>query len=784
MKKIIFSIFATLISAVTFAQCNDLFFSEYVEGSSSNKALEIYNPTSNPIDLTDYVIYRANNGVTIPSDSLHMEGILAAGAVFVAGNPTADPIILNISDTLHTITFYNGDDAMWLKKKSTGVILDIIGEIGVDPGVNWAVGTGATSEFTLIRKQAIQGGETNWTIASGEYDVYPQNTMDSLGTHTMIACGTPCTNTSATISATVCDTYTAPDGATYTSTGSYTATITNTAGCDSVITINLTVNNSTTFNVTDNACESYTYNGITYTSSGTYTQTLTNSVGCDSTIILTLDITPTPNAPMVMGDTSYCEGETATALTIAAPSSDSLIISGVADGTLTGGLPKVVEFYVLEDIADLSTYGFGSANNGQGTDGEEFTFPAVSVTAGTYLHVATDSANFFTFFGFYPDYVDASAGNVNGDDAIELFHNGAVIDVFGDINVDGTGQPWEYLDGWAYRKDNSAANGGVFNINEWDFSGVDGLEGGSNNASASVPFPAETYAFAPYPVVYTWYSDASLSNVITTGSTYTPTATTGTTSYYVTTTNSGTNSCEGPSTEVTITFSANPTVVANASTQLVCEGDDVTLTGSGADTYQWNNGVTDGVAFAATSTMTYVVVGTTAQGCSDTDSVEITVNALPNVTFGALDTVCVDDAAFTLTQGSPSGGVYSGVGVSLVSDDFSPSAAGVGSHVLTYEYTDGNNCTASATSTIVVESCAGMETIDMASVVLYPNPASDMISVSGLENIIEIQVTDLSGNIIAIEKSNSISVEALSAGMYLLNIVSENGTVAKAFVKK
>ena len=68
------------------------------------------------------------------------------------------------------------------------------------------------------------------------------------------------------------------------------------------------------------------------------------------------------------------------------------------------------------------------------------------------------------YFGFAPDYTDGAA-NINGDDAIELFKNAAVIDVFGDINVDGTGQPWEYKDGWAYRVRIRAR---WFNFRNWE----------------------------------------------------------------------------------------------------------------------------------------------------------------------------------------------------------------------------------------------------------------------------------------------------------------------------
>lgn len=172
------------------AGCSDLFFAEYIEGSSSNKAMEIYNPTSSSVNLTNYVIYRNNNGSGSPTDSIHPQGMLAAGAVFVIGNASGNAAILAQSDTLHSLTFYNGDDAVWMKNKTTGDTLDIIGIIGNDPGTNWTVGAGATSEFTLVRKIGIQQGQKDWSIGATEWDVYPQNFTDSLGTHSMTPCGT------------------------------------------------------------------------------------------------------------------------------------------------------------------------------------------------------------------------------------------------------------------------------------------------------------------------------------------------------------------------------------------------------------------------------------------------------------------------------------------------------------------------------------------------------------------------------------------------------------------
>ncbi len=170
-----------------------------------------------------------------------------------------------------------------------------------------------------------------------------------------------------------------------------------------------------------------------------------------------------------------------------------LVITGVIDGPLTGGIPKAIELYAVNDIPDLSIYGLGAANNGGGTDGVEFTFPADSVTAGTFIYVATESTAFTNFFGFAPTYTDGLAPNVNGDDAIELFQSGVVVDVFGDINVDGTGQPWEYMDGWAYRVSDTGQDGSTFVLANWTFSGPNALDGETSNATAVTPFPAGTY---------------------------------------------------------------------------------------------------------------------------------------------------------------------------------------------------------------------------------------------------------------------------------------------------
>lgn len=212
----------------------------------------------------------------------------------------------------------------------------------------------------------------------------------------------------------------------------------------------------------------------------------------------TYDYQCDPHAPGMSGSITVNAGT---------PTAD-LLISGVYDGPLPGGNPKGVELYVVNNIANLSLYGLGSANNGGGTDGQEFTFPAVSATAGDYIYVTTDTADFRSFFGFGAEY-QSGAMAINGDDAIELFSNGAVADVFGDINVDGSGTPWDYLDSWAYRVNGTGPDGTTFVLGNWTFGGVDVYDPVTTNAAAN---PA--MAIGTYSTVATVSSDLILTGVV------------------------------------------------------------------------------------------------------------------------------------------------------------------------------------------------------------------------------------------------------------------------------
>ena len=127
-----------------------------------------------------------NNGSETPIQSLNLEGVLVSGGVTVLGNPQAAAPIINQSQALSTVTWYNGNDPIVLRKN--GEIIDMMGVIGEDPLGAWPVGEGAMAEYTLVRKPNIGQGSTNWLEGQTQWDVYPQDTFDFLGEHTA-SCG-------------------------------------------------------------------------------------------------------------------------------------------------------------------------------------------------------------------------------------------------------------------------------------------------------------------------------------------------------------------------------------------------------------------------------------------------------------------------------------------------------------------------------------------------------------------------------------------------------------------
>ena len=185
------------------APMQNLFFSEYAEGSSNNKYLEIYNPSSETVDLSDYAFPSTSNAPDVPGEYEYWntfdEGAqIAPNGLYIIAHPSSDPYILDFSDMTHPY-LSNGDDGYALAYGTAEdyVLIDMIGDFNADPGSGWDVAgvTNGTKDHTLVRKCSVVEGNSDWTSSAGttaddsEWIVLDQNDWTNLGTHS-----TPCSD--------------------------------------------------------------------------------------------------------------------------------------------------------------------------------------------------------------------------------------------------------------------------------------------------------------------------------------------------------------------------------------------------------------------------------------------------------------------------------------------------------------------------------------------------------------------------------------------------------------
>jgi len=188
---LIISAIAIFRSQPTNAAASELFISEYIEGSGNSKAIEIYNGTGAAVDLAagGYNLQYHFNGNPSAGLTINLTGTVANGDVYVVAQSTADAAILAQADQTNGSSWYNGDDAVVLRKGTT--IIDVIGQIGFDPGAEWGTGLTSTADNTLRRKSTICAGDTDGSNVfdpAVEWDGFAQNTFDGLGSHTA-SCG-------------------------------------------------------------------------------------------------------------------------------------------------------------------------------------------------------------------------------------------------------------------------------------------------------------------------------------------------------------------------------------------------------------------------------------------------------------------------------------------------------------------------------------------------------------------------------------------------------------------
>ena len=216
---------------------------------------------------------------------------------------------------------------------------------------------------------------------------------------------------------------------------------------------------------------------------------------------------------------------------------------------------------------------------------------------------------------------------------------------------------------------------------------------------------------------------------------------------------------------VTVTVNALPTVDAGVD-QSVCSGEMVTLSGAGAVTYVWDNGVTDGTAFSALSTTTYTVTGTDANNCSNTDMVTVTVTDGPTImgvithddgtTNGAIDATITGGAApYTISWDNAE-----------TTEDITDLAAGD----YTITVTDANGCVSMMTFTVL--STVGIENELDKQLLIFPNPTKGIVNIQ-LEGDYSLTILDARGRLVhtSNEADNaSVDLTSFEAGVYFIRV--------------
>jgi hypothetical protein len=190
-----------------------------------------------------------------------------------------------------------------------------------------------------------------------------------------------------------------------------------------------------------------------------------------------------------------------------------------------------------------------------------------------------------------------------------------------------------------------------------------------------------------------------------------------------------------------------------------------------------------------TTSGTYSLTVTNKYGCSAASSPEVvTVNPAPTVALSGLpDSVC-NNAPVSLAGGTPTGGTFSGVWVS--DGVFHANLASAGSYTITYSYTGSNNCIGTATGTIVVSVCTGIDDKALDNIRVFPNPAGDLINVYSTANqTLTADLTDVSGKaviegLVISGPVQTIGLTAYSAGVYLLRLHDKSGNMKVVKVVK
>lgn len=582
-----------------------------------------------------------------------------------------------------------------------------------------------------------------------------------------------CTGSSATLVGTGTTTYSWMPGSlsgssvtvTPTSTTTYTVTGTNGPGCFNTATITVIVNPLPTVSSTSSASVICEGNPSTLTASGastyawmpgslsgtvvtvsptaatTYTLTGTDANGCTATSTSTITVNPTPTITVTASTDTICEGNVVT-LSAGGASSYTWM-----PGSLTGNIVSVTP--VTNTTYTVTGLDANGCSNSNSTTIVVNVNPTVTITASNNTICSGDST------------VLTASGSGTTFNWTPGPANGNVITVTPTANT-----TYVLLVSDALGCTVTDSISIIVNASPVLTTSVSNTSICIGDTATLTVVGANTYYWMPGSM-----SGGTISVSPTSTTTYTVVGT-------------ASNGCTHQNT-ITIAVGTSPTVTLTANASTICEGSSTYIAASGTATYSWMPGslTGSGVTVTPMSTTTYTVIGMNSPSCTDTSLITITVNPTPVVTFTLpIDTVCLNDGAFTLNGGSPAGGTYSGPGVT--SNQFNPSATGVGNYTITYSYSDAFGCADSASQQLIVDPCTGLPALNeigTLSVAPNPNNGEFVLSFSTVQSdnyVLEIH--NSLGQVVFTENINDfagdyrrdISLTNFGAGIYTVRLTN------------
>ncbi|MEZ4936301.1 MAG: lamin tail domain-containing protein [Crocinitomicaceae bacterium] len=751
MKKSILLIFGGVISFSTsiFSQCTDLFISEYIEGSSFNKAVEIYNPTSSAIDLSDYKLQLFSSNSSTVSQEVQLSGTLNPGEVFVACHASADAAIIAQADLQSSsVINYNGDDAIALAYDPTGTsatVIDAIGSMdGNDPGTNWPVGSGGTAgstvNNTLIRSASINQGQTNWVVGATEWEAQGNDNFSFLGSHTMTPC-TPPSNPevqfsvaaanvnenggSITITVNIAGENANPTSADIVLLGSGTAAEGTDFTYASTSTVTFPASSSTAQTISIPILDNALVDGdLTFVLE---LQNLTNSAttGTNSTITVTIVDDEVPYFTISQIDDLDGAG-------VALSDGLECQLSGYVYGVnmrATG-----VQFTLHDGTGGIGVINFSSNLGYTVTEGDSIDVTGTIDQYNGYLQIVVTEINLHTQGYVLPAPAVVTALDESTESELVQINNVTIVNL-ADWNPAGAGFNADVTDGVNTYTMRIDAEVDLFSMMAPD--GTFDLVGIGGQFDSSTPFDAG------YQLLPRYNNDIHIKPMIIGGD------------------------------------------------QTICPGDSLTVDYSNV-TYLWNGTNATSQTVVADTAGTYAVAVTYGTVTAMTSAVVTLTTDIPDAGFTASSISVCDNVDITITDTSINANSISidfGDGNSTTTSPAVHQYASPNTYTVSLAATSLFGCVDSATVQITVNDCASIEENQSIEMKLFPNPSNGIAQLTtNAQGTYDLKILDLTGQVLkTIKTSNQIVQIDLSnqpSGIYFVKLVGDKANQTIKFVKK